>query len=364
MKIRHTRVTAITAGTGLAATALVATAAYASAGSNEVNAAPAGTTSSAVSAQAKTAKSLAAELGAARTAGSFIDESGKLVVNVTDSSAAQSVRAAGAQPKLVKRSGQDLNKIHKALQKKVTTTGTAYAVNPKTNTVVVSFDSSVTGAKLAKVNKQLKQFGSAVTTKKVPGRYKLFTLGGEAIYAAPSGRCSLGFNAKKGEEYFFVTAGHCTELAGKTWFADQGKTKKLGTATVSKFPGEDYAVVKYDAAPEDTKGAVKGKDGEVDITGAADATVGQKVTRSGSTTGVHEGEVTALDQTVNYQEGQVDGLIQTTVCAEPGDSGGSLYAEDKALGLTSGGSGNCTSGGETFFNPVGEALAAGGLEIY
>ena len=87
------------------------------------------------------------------------------------------------------------------------------------------------------------------------------------------------------------------------------------------------------------------------------------MTRSGSTTQVHDGEVTGLNATVNYQEGSVEGLIQTNVCAEPGDSGGALFAGDTALGLTSGGSGDCSSGGETFFQPVPEALTAYGAEI-
>ncbi|MBI0384671.1 trypsin-like serine protease, partial [Streptomyces albiflaviniger] len=78
---------------------------------------------------------------------------------------------------------------------------------------------------------------------------------------------------------------------------------------------------------------------------------------------VHDGEVTGLNATVNYQEGSVEGLIQTNVCAEPGDSGGALFAGDTALGLTSGGSGDCSSGGETFFQPVPEALQAFGAEI-
>ncbi len=100
------------------------------------------------------------------------------------------------------------------------------------------------------------------------------------------------------------------------------------------------------------------------ITEAGDATVGQTVTRSGSTTQVHDSEVTGLDATVNYGSGDVvNGLIETTVCAEPGDSGGALFAGDTALGLTSGGSGDCSSGGTTFFQPVPEALAAYGAEI-
>jgi streptogrisin B len=94
--------------------------------------------------------------------------------------------------------------------------------------------------------------------------------------------------------------------------------------------------------------------------------VGTTVTRDGSTTGIHSGRVTALNATVNYGGGDVVyGMIQTTVCAEPGDSGGSLYGTNGvAYGLTSGGSGNCTSGGTTFFQPVVEALNAYGVSVF
>ncbi len=74
--------------------------------------------------------------------------------------------------------------------------------------------------------------------------------------------------------------------------------------------------------------------------------------------------VTALNATVNYSQGSVTGMIRTTVCAQPGDSGGPLYAGTTALGLTSGGSGNCTSGGTTFFQPVVEALNPYGVTVY
>jgi hypothetical protein len=36
----------------------------------------------------------------------------------------------------------------------------------------------------------------------------------------------------------------------------------------------------------------------------------------------------------------------------------------KTLGLTSGGSGDCTSGGSTFFQPVREAANAYGVSVY
>ena len=74
--------------------------------------------------------------------------------------------------------------------------------------------------------------------------------------------------------------------------------------------------------------------------------------------------MTALNATVNYPQGTVFGLIRTTVCAEPGDSGGSLFAGTTALGLTSGGSGNCSVGGVTFFQPVTEPLALFGVSVY
>ena len=73
--------------------------------------------------------------------------------------------------------------------------------------------------------------------------------------------------------------------------------------------------------------------------------------------------MTALNATVNYPEGTVTGLIQTSVCAEPGDSGGPLFAQGLALGVTSGGNGDCAAGGVTFFQPVTEAMRALGVSL-
>lgn len=123
--------------------------------------------------------------------------------------------------------------------------------------------------------------------------------------------------------------------------------------------------MKYDDPDTDAPSEVGvGDGGSVPIVQADDATVGLQVFRMGSTTGLHDGTVTGLDATVNYEEGSVTGLIQTDVCAEPGDSGGPLFTEDgSAIGLTSGGSGDCTAGGETFFQPVTTALTATGAAI-
>jgi streptogrisin B len=104
---------------------------------------------------------------------------------------------------------------------------------------------------------------------------------------------------------------------------------------------------------------------DVDVTGTATAYVGQSVCRRGATTGVRCGVVTALNATVNYGDGSVvSGLIRTTICAEPGDSGGPLYAGDKVIGILSGGSGNCATGGTTYYQPIQEVLTAYGLSAH
>ncbi|MGV9243433.1 S1 family peptidase [Streptomyces sp. NPDC003710] len=238
--------------------------------------------------------------------------------------------------------------------------GTAWAVDPATNRVVVTVDSTVSKAEIAKIKKEAGGNASALTIKHTPGKFNKLISGGDAIYAS-SWRCSLGFNVQDSSgNYYFLTAGHCTDGAG-TWWSSSSHTTTLGTTAGSSFPGNDYGIVRYTNSSVTKPGTV----GSQDITRAATPSVGTTVYRRGSTTGTHSGRVTALNATVNYGGGDiVYGLIQTTVCAEPGDSGGPLYGGSTAYGLTSGGSGDCTSGGTTFFQPVTEALSAYGVHVY
>ncbi|MXM63513.1 trypsin-like serine protease [Streptomyces sp. HUCO-GS316] len=238
--------------------------------------------------------------------------------------------------------------------------GTAWAVDSKTDRVVVTVDSTVSKAEIAKIREQAGANAGALTIKRTPGTFNKLISGGDAIYAS-SWRCSLGFNVRSGSTYYFLTAGHCTDGAG-TWWSNSGRTTTLGTTAGSSFPTNDYGIVRYTNSSVTKSGTV----GSVDITSAATPSVGTTVYRRGSTTGTRSGRVTALNATVNYGGGDiVYGMIQTTVCAEPGDSGGPLYSNSGiAYGLTSGGSGNCTSGGTTFFQPVVEALNAYGVSVY
>jgi streptogrisin C len=94
------------------------------------------------------------------------------------------------------------------------------------------------------------------------------------------------------------------------------------------------------------------------------AAIGFSVCRSGQTTGWHCGTIQAFNQTVNYAAGPVYGMTRTNACAEPGDSGGSFISGNSAQGMTSGGNGNCRTGGTTYFQPIGPALQAWGLTLY
>ncbi|MFB9849214.1 S1 family peptidase [Micromonospora andamanensis] len=309
------------------------------------------------------AAALADRLGD-RAAGAYADATGKMVVAVTDAVAARQVAAAGATPKVVKRGAKELNRATAELDRSAAIPGTAWWVDPATNQVVVSVDSTVTGAKLERVKAAAARTNGAVRIEAEAGVLSTRISGGQAIYAQGGGRCSLGFNVRAGSTYYFITAGHCTNIAAN-WYSNSGQTSLLGSRTGSVFPGSDYGIVRYSNQSTVQPGNVSLYNGSFrDITGSGNAYVGQSAQRSGSTTGLRSGSVTALNATVNYAEGQVRGLIRTNICAQPGDSGGSLFSGGTALGLTSGGSGNCSTGGTTFFQPVGPVLSRYGVSVY
>ncbi|GGS07199.1 hypothetical protein GCM10010269_52880 [Streptomyces humidus] len=303
-------------------------------------------------------------------AGSYYDTAGKqLVVNVANVSGDQGnviaqAERAGAKVREVENSAAELKAAAQTLKTRATIAGTSWAVDPKTNKIRVTADSTVTGGKWNRIESTVKSLGSGMATiQKSAGVLKPLVSGGDAIFGGGA-RCSLGFNVTAGDgSPAFLTAGHCG-VAAKQW-SDTQNGQPIATVDQATFPGDgDFALVKYDDANTKAPSDVNTGQQTVAISQAADATVGTQVFRMGSTTGLHDGQVLGLDATVNYPEGTVTGLIQTNVCAEPGDSGGSLFTQDgQAVGLTSGGSGDCTAGGETFFQPVTTALAAVGATL-
>ena len=99
------------------------------------------------------------------------------------------------------------------------------------------------------------------------------------------------------------------------------------------------------------------------MAGSREAIEGASVCRSGSTTDWQCGVIRQREASVTYPQGTVFGVTRTSVCAEPGDSGGSFISVDQAQGVTSGGSGDCVDGGVTYFQPVNEILTTYGLTL-
>jgi streptogrisin D len=253
---------------GLAAVLLVG-----SAFASPASAAPVGPAADPSFAPSALSSKIDTQLGAA-AAGSYVDSAGKVVVNVTDAAAAKSVSAAGAIPRYVTNSGAALAAADATLKAELTTPGTSFGLDPVSNKIVVTADSTVTGAKLAAVKALVAKLGDKASFEAAPGTLRTTISGGDAIYTGGS-RCSLGFNVRNsaGTNYF-LTAGHCTN-AGTTW--TNGSTT-LGTRAGTSFPGNDYGIVRYTTTQG--AGTVYLYNGTSrDITAAGSAYVGQSVLR-------------------------------------------------------------------------------------
>jgi len=296
-------------------------------------------------------------LGDDYAASRFDATSGKLVVDVADASRAAEVTSAGAVARVVEHSASELNAVQSSLEQgsaSMPKSVTSWYVDGATNSVVVEVHGDqATAASWAK------SLGADVRFVKV--------IGGQAIRNS-SARCSAGFNARSSSgARYVIDAGHCGNLGG-TWSGSGGT---LGTVFRSSFPGNDYSAINVSSSAAVSTALVDrySSGSDVTVAGSSGGSVGAAVCRSGSTTGWHCGTITALNTTVTYPQGSVGQMIRTNVCAEPGDSGGSLVTSPgsgtrvTALGLTSGGSGNCSSGGTTFFQPVNEALNAYSLSL-
>ncbi|WP_024873915.1 S1 family peptidase [Saccharomonospora piscinae] len=289
--------------------------------------------------------------------GSYFDTAqNTLVVGVTDAAALDEVRGAGAKAVLVDQSATELNAAAERLddaESRAPESVTGWYVDTRDNAVVVTTapgtaEAASDFAASADVDGDTVEI---VESGEQPEAL-MDVVGGNAYYMGGGGRCSVGFAVQGG----FVTAGHCGTAGTST-------SQPTGTFEGSSFPGDDYAFVATGSG-DTLRPWVNLYDGNARVvSGSSEAAVGASICRSGSTTGWHCGTVEAKNQTVRYAEGTVTGLTRTNVCAEPGDSGGSFISGNQAQGMTSGGSGNCSTGGTTYFQPVNEALSAYGLSL-
>ncbi|MFD1148842.1 S1 family peptidase [Saccharothrix hoggarensis] len=298
-------------------------------------------------------------------AGAWIDSaSGKLTVGVTDAAKADAARAAGADAKVVRYSHRSLTGTKAALDRLTAPASiTGWRVDDASNSVVVEVNRNTRDAAADRFLADAAALSPAVRVEEVAESPTTLydTRGGDAYYMGSGGRCSVGFSVTAGG---YVTAGHC----GRVGTTTSGYNRVAsGSFAGSSFPGNDYAWVRTNSSWTSRPWVNRYNGTNVVVKGSTEAAIGATICRSGSTTGWHCGTVQAKNQTVNYgTSGIVYGLTRTSVCAEPGDSGGSYVAGTgfgQAQGVTSGGSGNCSTGGTTYYQPVNEILGAYGLRL-
>ncbi|MFF4172212.1 S1 family peptidase [Streptomyces sp. NPDC001744] len=309
----------------------------------------------------------AVEKAARRAAGDayggswFEPATGRLVVALTDRAREAGVRALGADTRVVRHGAAALDRAKSRLDVLPAPAGVAgWHVDPRSNSVVVTVVRAEKDAPAVRAFVARARAGGPVTVAEAaaaPRTYAAGTVGGDPYYTG-NVRCSIGFSVHGG----FVTAGHCGQ-AGAAVRGWDGSA--MGTFQGSSFPGNDYAYVSVHSGWW-TVPVVLGWGTVPDrlVRGSAEAPVGSSVCRSGSTTKWHCGTVLAKNETVNYSQGAVQQMTRTSVCAEGGDSGGAFISGDQAQGVTSGGWGNCSGGGETWFQPVNEILGRYGLTLH
>ncbi|GAA4918641.1 streptogrisin C [Stackebrandtia albiflava] len=288
-------------------------------------------------------------------AGTWVNADGTgTIVAVTDPARASEVEELGATPKIVAHDLQTLQATQERLDAVTSVPDGIHSwyVDVTQNAVVVTAENRRAVAALTDA--------AGLRTRDVHYEHSaeqarpLYNIrGGDAYYMG--GRCSVGFSVTHSGGSGFVTAGHC----GTVGTAVQGYNQvAMGTFRGSVFPGSDYAWVATNTNWTSTPKVNGYGQADFTVTDGVEKPSGAAVCRSGSTTGVHCGTIGPKNQTVTYPQGTVRGMTRTNVCAEPGDSGGSWISNGSAQGVTSGGSGDCNSGGTTYFFPLTTIMAA------
>lgn len=304
-------------------------------------------------------KRLRARLGKA-FAGAWIPAGAeRLTVAVTSAKSAAAVRAEGADVKIVARGDADLAAARQRLDRNAAEArGTAvrgWYVDVATNRLVVMAKPG--GAAAARRFARDSGAGEVTVVDAAEAPKPMYDIrGGDQYVINGNTLCSIGFPVAGG----FVSAGHCGGVNSPTLGYNN---VAQGTFAGSSFPGNDYSWIRTNGnwTPQPWVNNYSG--GNVIVAGSQDAAIGSSVCRSGRTTGWRCGTILGRDETIVYSQGSVSGLSRSNACAEPGDSGGSWISGNQAQGVTSGGSGNCTSGGTMWFQPVNEILGVYGLSL-
>ncbi|ANZ39949.1 hypothetical protein BBK82_31810 [Lentzea guizhouensis] len=290
-------------------------------------------------------------------------ESGKLTVAVLNAADAQVVSRAGAVPRLVSRSAASLAQ----LVERVKSSGHPFrsvGVDVRSNDVVVTTLGdfpAMEGVRVVRVSQPFVQQAGEVNA-------------GDPWWPGSESNCSVGFAATdSGGGKHFVTAGHCTNDANQAAYGESGQRNRLGTSnaggsrSVNAREGDMGVVAVTEAGWTLSPVVNTWGSPALTVSGSKEALVGEAVCHTGNTAPKFEcGTVNSVNQTVDYGSVVIDGLTLTTACSQGGDSGGAWLSGSSAVGLHSGGQSSCSpgsSGDNSIFQPVNEALARWGLSL-
>jgi hypothetical protein len=297
-------------------------------------------------------------------------EGATLKVAINDKALAVKVTSMGATPVIVVNSLSKLQDAKVALdikdigkgKRSIADSGiAAYYVDIITNKLVIeALAESTTHAEAMAVSVGLSTSEFAIkTVDSIPTTIATVHGGDPYIVDNSTARCTIGFVVTTG----FITAGHCGSTGGHA-YTPSGEL--LGTIGGCVFPGiADMSYIRTvpGTVLSNLINTYNGGYGGA-ITGSTVGAVGATVCHASQTSGIHCGTIRALGATVNYSQGRVTGLTMTNVCSDPGDSGSPFFSGTQAQGVTSGGSGNCNTGGITYFQPVNEILSTYGLTLF
>ncbi|MFJ5806055.1 putative Ig domain-containing protein [Streptomyces sp. NPDC093093] len=316
-----------------------------------------------------------------RISGLWFDAAtGRLTAAVTTGADEALVRAAGAVPVRVGHTGARLDATTEAITRQIGAGidgVVSWGPDVRNNRVDVSIDRAASTASTELFIAAVEALGpiAHVTYTSDTPVQQSDVIGGEKWTPGSESPCSIGFPVTRtsGGTKAFLTAGHCTNDANQPAYGKDGTrvgtSNRNGTGSVNAREG-DMGIVDVDQSGWDVVPTVAGYgQGDITVTGSADAVVGTAICRSGQTTSLRCGEVTKVDQSVDYGNVVIDGLSYSSACSAGGDSGGAYVTATggKAIGLHSGGgSATCSSGsGEKFtiFQPVNEALTRFGATL-
>ena len=153
---------------------------------------------------------------------------------------------------------------------------------------------------------------------------------------------TIACGAKLGNDYGFITAGHCGDVGTRVYY----KTEYIGTITKSVFAGNtDAAFIKRSSAS--TKSTTEFTDGTAYKAGMSNYgngalnvigswPTGTSVVAYGSKTVKSSGQIKSTSYSVNYKKVNVklSNMVLATCKSQAGDSGGAVKATIRHNGLT------------------------------